>query len=455
MKKTIRCFSAAIACALLFSMTACSSPSGANAAASTTPAETEAMETAPVADTTSAVGSSGRELYDISFSWDGLTAGDYVTLGEYENIEYPLQTAEVTEDDIQEVLDQMLASSSLYEHITEGTVKDGDTVNIDYVGRIDGVAFEGGTASDQIATIGVSGYIDGFLESLIGAEVGSTIIADVTFPDNYYEHLAGKDAQFEITINYLQGDPIPAELTDEWVAEYTSGTYTTVDDLKAFLEEQLQLEAEEEADKANKAAVWSTVVDNAEISSFPEGFVEYYFQDQMNLIITYANYSGVTFEDYIARMNVTEDEVNTQLLEYAENAAKSSIVNRAIADIYGISVTEDEYQDYIAELATSYGYTNMETLEKDAGGRLQIEDGMLFDKVIAKVLETAIPVETEAETAEDMTETADETMENETEDDMMETETADETAETETTAEMTEEETTEEAETTAAKTGRN
>ena len=151
-----------------------------------------------------------------------------VTLGEYKGIEVVMESTDVTDAEIQVRLDNFVASNATVEEITDRTdVQDGDVANIDYVGKIDGEAFDGGSAEGTDLTIGSGTFIDGFEEQLVGATVGETIDINVTFPENYTsKDLAGKEATFTVTINSI-GKSVTPELTDELVAANTD--YATVD----------------------------------------------------------------------------------------------------------------------------------------------------------------------------------------------------------------------------------
>lgn len=396
MKKNTTLLSAAVlSSALLFG--ACVAPSSSSTASTTSDATQETVTEAE------SIPAPTRESVD--FSWDGKNISDYVTLGEYENITYVPDDTTVSEEEVNGILDEMLSASVSYEHLTTGTVKDGDTVNIDFAGFMDGVQFDGGTAQSQMVTIGVSRYIEGFLESIIGADVGDTVTADIAFPDDYFnEELAGKPVTFNITINYIQGEEISAELTDEWVTSYTNGEYTTVEGLKGFITDQLTAQKTESAASNNQAKVWAKVVENATLIEYPEGLVEYYAVDQKNMIMDYAAYSGLTYEDYISKMNYSVEDVEKMIQSYAEGASLSALVNQAVAEKYQLTVNDEEYQAHLQELASKYGYTDLDQMVMDAGGELQIRDSLLYNKVIEKVMASAVEVAEEETVPE--TETA-------------------------------------------------
>ena len=145
----------------------------------------------------------------------------YVTLGEYKGLEYEETSTEVTDEDVQAELDYLLESKADVEKIMDGTVADGDTVNIDFTGMRDGVAFDGGSGTGYDLTIGSNSFIDNFEEQLIGMKPGDTKEINVTFPDPYPNNpdLAGVPVVFEVTVNYICGENIIPEMSDQFIAD--------------------------------------------------------------------------------------------------------------------------------------------------------------------------------------------------------------------------------------------
>jgi len=146
---------------------------------------------------------------------DGINVADYVTLGEYKGIEVTETTPTVTDDYVQSYIDYALQSNMVTTEVTDRAVQTGDFANIDYEGKIDGVAFEGGTDKGYDLEIGSGSFIDGFEDGLIGAEIGETRDVTVTFPESYPNaEVAGKEAVFTVTVNSIHTESLP-ELTDE------------------------------------------------------------------------------------------------------------------------------------------------------------------------------------------------------------------------------------------------
>ncbi len=135
---------------------------------------------------------------------------EYVTLGEYMGLEITATQYEATQDDYDTYLNDLLDSESYYAKSDKKKIEEGDTVNIDYVGTVDGEEFDGGSATGYELEIGSDTFIDGFEDQLVGVKVGKTVDVNVTFPDDYTNNtdLAGKDAVFTVTVNYILEDEV-------------------------------------------------------------------------------------------------------------------------------------------------------------------------------------------------------------------------------------------------------
>lgn len=277
--------------------------------------------------------------------WEGVAALDYVTLSKYKGIEVPRSEIAAFDDDVQAQIDSILANYATTEQVKDRAVADGDTLNIDYVGSIDGVEFEGGTTNEQgtTVTIGVTNYIDDFLEQLVGHMPGENFDIEVTFPEDYgNEDLNGKDAVFNITINFIQESVTP-ELTDEWVAENLNESYGW--STEAQMREEIAATLES---NALTNYLQSKVIDEATVSEIPATLIDYQKQSAIAECQSYADMYGFELEDMLSMLtgysNVDEYlEANANAFE---NAAKSHLVFQAIAEDADISVDEDDVREY-------------------------------------------------------------------------------------------------------------
>ncbi|MEG1862879.1 MAG: FKBP-type peptidyl-prolyl cis-trans isomerase [Oscillospiraceae bacterium] len=197
---------------------------------------------------------------------------DYVKLPDYKSFTIPKEKTVATKEAIQAKLDEVIAKFTTHEPDKASTKKiaDGDTVNIDYVGSIDGIEFEGGTTNGKgtDVTIGETNFIDDFIQQLVGHKIGDKFNVEVTFPDDYgKEELNGKDATFNITINHFY-KPIVPEINDEFVAKNLSGYYKTVEEMMKGFEAQI-------IDTQVKSHIQSLIFADTALEKYPESLIEY------------------------------------------------------------------------------------------------------------------------------------------------------------------------------------
>ena len=295
--------------------------------------------------------------------WSGVRALDYVTLpADYASIQAPASSVVPSDDDVQTQMDSIMSNYSTTEQVTDQEVADGDTINIDYVGKIDGVEFDGGSTDGNgtTVTIGTTQYIDDFLEQLIGHKPGETFDIEVTFPDDYgVDDLNGKDATFTVTINYIQKTTTP-ELTDDWVAENLKDTYgwSTVEEMRAGVKEDLQY--------SNLATyVQDYVLNNSTVTEVPQAIIDYQGQQYLYQYQTYATTYGTTLSALLQMYTgaSTTEEFLTNNADALESAARSYLIFQAIMEDAGITETDEEYEAYV-ESATS---SDVETVEATYG----------------------------------------------------------------------------------------
>lgn len=319
---------------------------------------------------------------------------DYVTLGEYKGVEVEVPSVEVTDEEVEEKVQSLLSYYATTNDITEGTVEEGHTVNIDYTGYINDVQFDGGTATGASLTIGSNSFIDGFEDGLIGVNVGDTVTLNLQFPDPYLNNpdYAGKDVVFEVKVNSIQEKVLP-ELTDAFIAENT--TYTTVDEYKAALRENLESSKEDDikSDKLND--VWSIIIENCEVIAYPEELVAQY-QDEMNDYYTQiaTNYFNTTLEEYVTSNGSTMEEFNEIVEEYGKSSAISELIAIGIAEKEAIEVSDDELNEYVDSLLEEGSVSNFETAEEiiDYYGESYLKLSLKFQKVLEYVEEQAVEV---------------------------------------------------------------
>ena len=302
-----------------------------------TEAVTEAStEAATEADTEALTEASTEEALELAERPD-YKALDYVELGEYKGLTVEVEPTAISDD---EVLKQIRANagSDILEEVTEGTVEEGDTANIDYEGKTDGKAFEGGSASGSAITLGSSGFIDGFDDGVIGMKPGETKDLNLKFPDDYpnSKDLAGKAAVFTVTLNYISKTNTP-KLTDKLVSEKTE--YKTIEEYKKSIVDDLK---KQKKDSAGSTA-YGQVEDKAEVKKYPESIVNT-ATSQLDAYYRYTakQYGFDDFNTFLTQSGMTEDTYNVELKKAAQSVAKTQLLTEAIAEKEGITVTDDE-----------------------------------------------------------------------------------------------------------------
>ncbi|MCD8324274.1 MAG: trigger factor [Clostridiales bacterium] len=310
------------------------------------------------------------------------------------------------------------------------TVEDGDTVNIDYVGTLDGEEFDGGSASGYDLTIGSDTFIDGFEDGLIGAEVGSTVDLDLTFPEDYSsEDLAGQAVVFTVTVNSIVEEQVLTydEITDEYVTSVLGDYYSTVDEMLEDVEAYLESSYESERTSAIQESVLEQLIAGCTVT-FPDGLLEERINSVIEQTEEAAEYYGMEYEDYIATYYssyaTTAEEFETYVSETLEESLTQELILEAIVADQQISISTSDFADFVSSYVSYYEYDSEETFYESYGGEEYVmlsyaENQALtavMDAATITVVESADETEdtAEADSAEE-TDTAEEATEDESE----------------------------------------
>ena len=293
-------------------------------------------------------------------------AEDSVTLGEYKGVAYTPASVEITDEQVDKEV-QKLADSNLVE--VDRPAAEGDTVNIDYVGKKDGVAFDGGTASGYDLKLGSNTFIDGFEDGLIGAVKGQKLDLDLTFPEGYpSEDLAGQAVVFEVTVNAVK---TPSELNDDLVMANTD--YKTLEEYREATRNDLEKQAADNAEYQKQSSVFQTIMNNSQVVA-SEKSIQAAYDEAMTYYETMATNSGMELETFKA-------QVRTQ----AEENAKQQLVINAIADKEGIKVTDEELES----MAEEYGFESVDKMKESAGENV-VNESLLTNLVLKFVSDNAV-----------------------------------------------------------------
>lgn len=265
----------------------------------------------------------------------------YIELGEYKEI--PVDTSSET---FKEVYDELIASdvssNEFYVHKTEGNVAFGDTVNIDYLGKIDGVAFDGGTAKGQDLLIGSKKFIDGFEDGLIGVAIGSTVDLNLKFPDDYHvEEYKGKKTVFTVKVNYVKTQT-PQEPKDF----YSKLGYASLEDYEKVTKE-----------KAIQDYLVDTIMANSKFKDYPADDIELIYQATKNTMsLNIEQQYGMKLSDYFEYLGKTEEEYKADVIEQnIKPFIKTQMVMYSILEKEKIQYKSQDATDKINELIKQMG----------------------------------------------------------------------------------------------------
>ena len=313
--------------------------------------------------------------------WSGIKALDYVTLPE-DYAAIPLKKADIepTEEDIQSQIDSVLSQNtttrqvtdraaadgeevekqisdlrsrySSTNHVTDRAAADGDTVNIDYAGTVDGVAFTGGTYSGYSLTLGSGSFIDGFEDQIVGHKPGETFDVNVTFPDGYSDStdadgnavvLSNKKAVFSVTLNYISEEILP-ELTDAWVEEHfgTSDDVHTVEGLRAEFRQMLY------QNNLNTAVMDYLLANSTFKDELPKEITDYQVNQCLNYYYTMANHYGYDLDSFLqtAAGYDSADALLENMSDSITQYAREALLYQAVAEAMDIAPTQEQVDTY-------------------------------------------------------------------------------------------------------------
>ena len=387
-------------------MTSAAVPAGISMAAEETETETAAQETSQDESETAAQEDSTEAGTEADSEAAAETeavperpdynALDYVTLGEYTGLTVTIDL-NVTDEEVEEAVNDNIKSSGSLETVEEGTVQEGDTVNIDYEGKLDGVAFDGGTDKGYDLEIGSNTFIDGFEEGLIGVAAGETVDLSLTFPENYFSaDLAGQDVVFTVTVNEIQRVP---ELTDELASTLSEGAYTDAASYRESIRQELQADKESQRDSMVQQEILTQIANTCTINSYPQELVDYSVESTLSYYQSMAEAYGMEFADFLtAYMGMTEDQLREEAALAAQENMQAEMYLKAIAEQEGIQVTEEEFQTGAEEYAQQYGFESADDLIAYYGEGM-VDISLLQDKVLDFLMENTTVEEAQSESS--------------------------------------------------------
>ena len=304
-----------------------------------------------------------------------------VKISSYKGMKIKEYAYTVKDEEMDAEINRLLDRNARKVTINDRAAVNGDIVNIDFVGTVDGVKFDGGEAEGFDLTLGSGQFIPGFEDQVVGMSIGETKDVNVTFPENYQaETLKGKKAVFAVTLNGIQAKELP-ELTDEFVKDATGSA--TVEEYKAKVQERLQKQADRRANDATENSILEAIAANAEVE-IPQAMIENEIDSLLQKFEYQLMYQGLKLQDYLDFLKVSVADFRKNYEEQArKNVLNQLIISQIIKD-EKIEATEEEINAKVAEQAASVG---KETEEYKKGMDPRQFDYIASDIVITKLFD--------------------------------------------------------------------
>ena len=294
---------------------------------------------------------------------------DYLKkLGDYANMEIPATLAEVTDADVDNTIQSLLTARVKTEEVTGKALESGDIANINYAGKMNGEAFEGGTDDSEAGydlEIGSNSFIPGFEDALIGMNVGETRDIDLVFPENYYEELAGKPVVFTVKLNAIKQKVLP-ELTDAFVVEQAIEGVNTVDELKEFVKERLINEAQSNFDSTIDNYIMNQLIEISDYKGdLPQDRIDFYYNNIYNRDEAAATDYGLQLEGYVMYIYGYSDldMYKEKITEYAKKSVMFDLAAAKVLENENQMITDADIEKAIEEAYEGYGYESVDAFK--------------------------------------------------------------------------------------------
>ena len=310
-----------------------------------------------------------------------------VTLGEYKGVEVKKEHTLVTEDDVNAEIEKERNKQAAEVSVDDRAVAEGDTVNLDYSGSVDGVKFAGGTAEGQTLKIGSHTFIPGFEEQMVGMNIGEEKDLNVTFPTEYHApDLAGKEAVFHVKVNSITETQLPA-LDDDFAKDISE--FDTLDAYKADVRAKLEAQAAERDNNAFTNAVIEKVMANATVE-IPDAMVERQIDSMVRNFEARLAQQGLKLADFMKYTGQDEKSFRNQYRDQAEKSVRANLVLEAVENVEKFEAAEEEIDAEIEKFANQIGQ-NVEDLKKNLteGDREYFKADVIRDKAVKFLCDNA------------------------------------------------------------------
>ncbi len=307
-----------------------------------------------------------------------------VKLGNYKGVSVEKVENKITAKDVDAELNSMAERNARMVSV-DRAAKNGDTVTIDYIGTVDGVAFEGGRAENYDLTLGSNTFIPGFEDQVVGMKNNDVKDITVKFPDEYFsKDLSGKEAVFNVTVHEIKEKELP-KIDDEFAKDVSE--FDTLKELKADIKSKKEKENEEKANRALEDSCIKAVVDDVKID-IPAGMIELELDNMQEEMDRSLSYQGFSFEKYLQMLGKTVAQFRTESRDQAITSIKTRLTLEAIGEDAKIKATDKEVDDKISDLAKAYGRKEDE-LKNNEELVKSIESNIRSEKAIKLIVDNA------------------------------------------------------------------
>ena len=336
-------------------------------------------------------------LTDMNIEEDGsvtltLTTEVYpeVTLGEYKGLEVEKAEATVTDEQVQQELDRMAQNVASTETV-ERAAEMGDTANIDFEGFDNGIPFDGGKGDNFDLKLGSGSFVPGFEEQIVGMTAGEEKDIDITFPEDYHAELAGKAVVFHVKVNKVTVTNVPAQ-DDEFAKDVSE--FDTLDELKADIRAKALETAQKQIDSIFEQACVNKAAENTTVD-IPNALIETELDNQMERMAYQLQMSGYSMEQYAKMMGGDLSTMRNAFRPGAEKQAKINVTLAKIAEVEGITVTDEDLEAEFQAMAEQYSMDIVKI--KEMVPVEEIKSGLETRKAVKVIVDTAVAVAPKAE----------------------------------------------------------
>jgi len=308
-------------------------------------------------------------------------------LGEYKGLEVKKLSTEVTDEEVEEQIQNLLNRKAEFEIKEDEPIVEGDIAVIDFEGFIGDEAFEGGKGEDYSLEIGSGQFIPGFEDQLVGVKAGETKDVQVTFPEEYHaEELAGKDATFKVTVKEVKTKVLP-ELNDEFAKE-ADPEVESVDELRNKIKERLAEQKKNEAESTLRDELVEKAAENSEMD-IPEAMIHTEIHRMIDEFAQRLQMQGMSLDLYYQFSGQTEKDLHEQFKEDAETRVRISLTLEAIAKAENIEVTQEDIDKELEKMAEQFKMDKEQIITALGGSTEILENDIRTQKTVEFLVENA------------------------------------------------------------------